>query len=288
MTQTLIILAGGASSRMKKSEDNSLTAEARAQANTRSKALILLNERPMMDYLLHNAKLAGIHNVIIVISPQGELFKEYYGAATAQNDFHGLKISYAVQHVPSGRLKPLGTADALLQAMDQYPDLKQQQFLVCNSDNLYSVTAINALQTSDSLHALIGYDRDTLAYPMERIARFALTKTTSEGYLQSIVEKPTAQEIDQFKGEDGRYRVSMNIFKFDGPQFYEYLKNCPIHLERNEKELPTALLAMIADNATSVKVIPMAEHVPDLTGKNDIKAMNEYLSQHIPKFDWYT
>ena len=78
----------------------------------------------------------------------------------------------------------------------------------------------------------------------------------------------------------------MNIFKFNGTQFYYYLKNCPIHPERNEKELPTALLNMIADDARAVKAIPMAEHVPDLTGKNDIKVMNEYLSQHIPKLHW--
>lgn len=286
MTDTLIILAGGASSRMKKSEDSSLSQEVSAQANTRSKALILLNNRPMLDYVIYNAKQAAIKNIVIVISPQGELFKEYYGIKETGNDFHRMTISYAVQHIPADRIKPLGTADAVFQALTQYPALLKQQFLVCNSDNLYSAAAITSLQTSSSANAFIAYDRDALQYPMERISRFALAQINSNGYLQDIIEKPAPSEIERFKGDDGRFRVSMNIFKFDGSQFYTYLKNCPIHPERNEKELPTALLHMIADDASAVKAIPMAEHVPDLTGKNDITAMNDYLSQHIPNLDW--
>jgi len=286
MTATLIILAGGASSRMKKSVDTNLSSEDTEQANTRSKALIVINDRPMLDYLLFTAKKAGLKNVIIVISPQGDLFKTYYGLKDAQNDFHGLTISYAVQYVPEGRTKPLGTADAVLQALEQYPELQQQQFLVCNSDNLYSSTAMQKLRATAAKNAFIAYDRKALQYPMDRIARFALTLITSEGYLSDIIEKPETEIIDRFKGPDGAYRVSMNIFKFDGAQFFTYLKHCPIHPERNEKEIPTALLAMIANNPIAVAAIPLAEHVPDLTGKNDIKVMNAYLSQHIPNLNW--
>lgn len=286
MTETLIILAGGASSRMKKSKDLSLSKEEAVQANSRSKALILLNDRPMLDYVLFNAKQAGIKNVIIVISPEGSLFKEYYGPKDIENNFHGLQISYATQHIPADRKKPLGTADALLQALDQYSYLKQQEFLVCNSDNLYSTAVLKMLRTSTSSNAFIAYDRDFLKYPMERIARFALTKIDTKGYLKTIIEKPETGAIEHFKGGDGRYRVSMNIFTFNGAQFYNYLKTCAIHSVRGEKELPTALLNMIADNPSAVKAIPMAEHVPDLTGKSDIKAMNDYLSHHIPKLDW--
>lgn len=286
MTDTLIILAGGASSRMKKSEDSTLSEEVSEQANTRSKALILLNDRPMLDYVIYSAKRAGIKNVVIVISPQGGLFKEYYGIKNARNDFHGMSISYAIQHIPKDRIKPLGTADAVFQALEQYPELQKQQFLVCNSDNLYSSIVMKSLQTSSSANAFIAYDRDALHYPMERISRFALAQINADGYLQDIIEKPEPSAVEKFKGDDGRFRVSMNIFKFDGTQFYTYLKNCPIHPERNEKELPTALINMIADDASAVKAIPMAEHVPDLTGKNDIKVMNDYLSQHIPKLDW--
>lgn len=286
MTNTLIILAGGASSRMKKSTASALSEDMITQANTRSKALILLHDRPMLDYVLYAAKQGGITQIIIVIHPKGKLFKEYYGSQDHGNDFHGLTLSYAVQHIPEDREKPLGTADAVFQAMEQYPSLKTDSFLVCNSDNLYSTKAFFALRETKNTHAFLNYDRDALQYPMERIARFALTKTDAEGYLQAIIEKPDASRVEAYKNPDGTFRVSMNIFKFEGASFYPYLVSCPMHAERLEKELPTAILAMVTDHPKAMLAIPFAEHVPDLTGKDDIFILNQYLSTHIPTLDW--
>ncbi len=285
MTHTLIILAGGASSRMKKSIATELSEEMITQANTRSKALILLNDRPMLDYVLYTAKQAGITRVIIVIHPKGDLFKEYYGAQKV-NSFHGIQISYATQHIPENRIKPLGTADALLQAMEQYPELQSDSFLVCNSDNLYSTKAFFALRENQHPHAFLNYDRAALKYPMERIARFALTKVDSQQYLQDIIEKPEPSEVEHYKNSDGTFRVSMNIFKFQGSSLYPYLVACPIHPERNEKEIPTAVLNMVTEYPKAMQAIAFKEHVPDLTGKDDIFILNDYLSTHIPSLDW--
>lgn len=69
----------------------------------------------------------------------------------------------------------------------------------------------------------------------------------------------------------------MNIFLFDGKYFFKYLENCPPHPIRDEKELPTALMNMIGDNI-QVLGIPIEEHVPDLTSKNDIAILENYLS----------
>jgi len=288
MTKTLIILAGGASSRMKKSESTALSEGLTQQANTRSKALILLNDRPMLDYVLYNAKQAGINEIVIVIGRGDTLFREYYGTATEGNDFHGLSISYATQYIPEDRTKPFGTADAVLQALDQYPALQQQSFLVCNCDNLYSVSAFKALQAIDHPNAFINYDRAFLEYPRERIARFALTKVNTDQELLAIIEKPAPDDIDKYKAVDGTFRVSMNIWKFYGPLFYTYLQDCAVHPIRQEKELPSALLQMIQEHPGSMKAIPFAEHVPDLTGKDDIAIMNDYLSNHYSNLDWTT
>jgi len=288
MTKTLIILAGGASSRMKKSESTTLSKGFMEQANTRSKALILFKDRPMLDYVLYHAKQAGIDTIIIVIGSGDTLFKEYYGNARKGNNFHGLKISYAIQHIPQDRTKPFGTADAVLQTLDQYPQLQQQSFLVCNCDNLYSVAAFKALHLTDHPNAFINYDRAFLEYSSERIARFALTKVKASQELEDIIEKPTPDKVQAYKAADGTFRVSMNIWKFHGPLFYEYLQKCTVHPERQEKELPTALLQMIQEHPGSMKAIPFAEHVPDLTGKDDIAIMNDYLSDHYSNLDWTT
>ncbi|APA00784.1 nucleotidyltransferase [Flavobacterium commune] len=289
MHTNLIILAGGASSRMKKEAIvENLTEEEIAQANERSKGLIGVgpNGRPLMDYLLVNAKKAGYKNIYIIIGEQGELFKSFYGNKDKNNDFHGLNISFAVQYVPEGRVKPFGTADALFQAVEQYPELNTQFYSVCNSDNLYSAEALYALRETNSPNAFISYDRDAMEFPAERISRFAVAKLNQNSCLLDIIEKPEADVVESFKDADGKIRVSMNAFKFKGETLYPYLKNCPVHPERDEKELPTVLLNLLQDFPNTALGIPFSEHVPDLTAKEDIVEVKAYLKKHFPVLDW--
>jgi glucose-1-phosphate adenylyltransferase len=289
MHTNLIILAGGASSRMKKEAVvKNLSEEEIAQANERSKGLIGVgpNGRPLMDYLLLNAKKAGYKNIYIIIGEQGELFKSFYGNKDKNNNFHSLNVSFAVQYIPEGRMKPFGTADALFQAVEQYPELNTQFYSVCNSDNLYSAEALYALRETDSPNAFISYDRDAMEFPAERISRFAVAKLNQNSCLLDIIEKPEADVVESFKDADGKIRVSMNAFKFKGEVLYPYLKNCPIHPERDEKELPTVLLNLLQDFPNTALGIPFSEHVPDLTAKEDIVEVKAYLKKHFPVLDW--
>ncbi|WP_101450126.1 sugar phosphate nucleotidyltransferase [Aquimarina sp. MAR_2010_214] len=289
MHRNLIILAGGASSRMKKQTSlQDLSDEEIEQANKRSKGLIGVgpNGRPLMDYLLYNAKLAGYKKIYIIISEQGELFKKFYGDNDKDNDFHGLSISFAIQYIPEGRVKPFGTADALFQAVEQYPELNKGYYTVCNSDNLYSSDALYALRATSSQNAFISYDRDTMEFSSERISRFALAKLDETNHLLDIIEKPPQAEVNNYKDKEGKLRVSMNAFKFSGTTIYPYLKNCPVHPERNEKELPTVLLNMLKEHPKEAIGIPFSEHVPDLTAKDDIVAVKKYLSKHYSKLSW--
>lgn len=289
MDGNLIILAGGASSRMKglKGSD-SLTKDEKYQADNRSKCLISIDEngRPLLDYLLYNAEKAGYKNIYIITAKNNELFKVFYGDKRGDNDFKGLKINYAIQHIPMNREKPLGTADALYQAMNQYPELKTARFTVCNSDNLYSIKALKLLNESlEVTNALISYDRDSLEFSEDRIAKFALMLFNQDHYLVDIVEKPSMDVLPGYLDGNGKLRVSMNIFKFDGHIFFKYLENCPLHPQRYEKELPTALLNMAKDHPNSILGIPISEHVPDLTSKEDIQILKKYV-KHINLSEW--
>jgi len=290
MHNNLIILAGGMSSRMKKpSTSNKVTKEDEDEANIKTKSLISLGKqgRPLMDYILYNAKKAGYKNIYIVINEKGGLFKEFYGKNTTDNDFKGLNISYAIQYIPESRIKPFGTADAVFQAVEQYPELKDQQFTVCNSDNLYSQKALKKLRETTNLNAFISYNRDDLEFSLEKILSFAIVNLDAENYLKNIIEKPSAETANAHKDDLGKIRVSMNIFKLDGDLMYLYLKNCPIHSIRKEKELPTAILNMVKENSKAVLGIPISEHVPDLTSKDDIIILKKYLKKNYPnKLNW--
>ncbi len=261
-----------------------LSEEELKNANTRSKALLEFGnpKRPILDFLLRNAEKAGYKKVVIVIGEQGALFKEYYGKQLKDNSFRGLSVSYAIQYIPVGRDKPLGTADALFQALEQYPVLKTASFTVCNSDNLYSVKALQALLVCKDSNAFISYNRDALLFPMEKIERFALISVDENFRLETIIEKPSKDQMINYKDDKGTLRISMNVFKFTGTEIYSFLKNCPIDIKRDEKELPTAILNMIRKSNNYIKGIPFAEHVPDLTSKKDISIMKTYLKLEYP------
>jgi len=279
MNETLIILAAGLSSRMKKSiSSKGISSEAIEQANQISKGLIALGEskRPLLDYLINNARISGYKSIYLIIGEDSKLFKTTY---SNNPNFSDLSISFATQYIPKGRIKPLGTADALVQVMDQYPELKKTSFSVCNSDNLYSVNALSKLRENPEINSFIAYDSKHLKFPEDRLSSFAVTILDNENKLLDIIEKPKKEEIDSFQDKRGVIRVSMNIFSFKGDQLYKYVKLCPIHKERNEKELPIAVLNMIKDFPGSMLGIPMAEHVPDLTSKDDIVEIEKYLGE---------
>lgn len=281
MTNNLLILAGGASSRMKSSDPTEDLSEEEVQmANTTSKALIGFGKenRPILDFLLSNAEKAGYKNVYLIVGKDIEDFKNFYGSKTRDNQFKGLQISYATQHIPEGREKPFGTADAVTQALEQFPHLQSGAFTVCNCDNLYSVRALQALATTNRLNAFISYDREGLQFSMARISRFALVVLDNEGHLIDIIEKPTQEESKKYLDDQGKLRVSMNIFKLDGASLFTYLKNCPVNPERNEKELPSAILNYCTDHPKKFKAIPFKEHVPDLTSKEDILAVKKFIN----------
>lgn len=290
MHNNLIILAGGMSSRMKKeATSNSINKEETDQANTRSKSLISVGNsgRPLMDYLLYNAKKAGYKNIFIVINEKGGLFKEFYGKKKSNNSFNGLNISFPIQSIPEGRKKPFGTADAVFQAIEQFPNLKNQQYTVCNSDNLYSEKSLKTIRITDAKNAFISYNRDALEFSLEKILSFAVISLDAQNYLKDIVEKPSLEKANNYKDEEGKIRVSMNIFKMDGKTIYPYLKNCPIHETRLEKELPTVVLNCVADNPKAFLGISLSEHVPDLTAKEDISVIKDFLKNHYTeKLNW--
>ena len=270
----LIIMAGGDSSRMKRSiETSELTPETKKIASSAHKSLIPLGskQKPLLFHLIQNAVNAGFKEVYLITSPKNEAFKEYVGSAAKNNLFAGALVHYALQYLPQGRNKPLGTADAVQQAMEQYPELKNEFITICNADNLYSVHAFALLLAPrDTPHALISYNRSSLNFSTTRISSFAIMDMSEEGYLQNIIEKPDPETLKNHEHTSDHIGVSMNIFSFKGALLFPYLKNCSLHPERNEKELPEAVRMMIADPNNKIRCFKVSEHILDLTSAEDL------------------
>ena len=270
----LIILAGGASSRLKKSlNDVNLDQNIFDIAKRTHKTLIPLGDdkRPLLYFILQNALIAGVRDVFLITSPENSAFKDFIESELFKSNFSDINMNFAVQYKPDDREKPLGTSDALMQAMDQHEVLKSKSFVIINGDNLYSVKSLNSLfELDQEQHALISYDRDALNFPHERLTKFALINVNEDNHLVNIIEKPPIEEVDNFRDKLNKIRVSMNIFKFFGPTIYPFIKNCPLHPERKEKEIPEAVRNYIKDFPNSFYALPFYEHIPDLTSAKDI------------------
>ncbi|HEX7572793.1 MAG TPA: sugar phosphate nucleotidyltransferase [Bacteroidota bacterium] len=284
MNPNLVILAGGVSSRMKEVAPvpEGMDAGLLIEAGEKSKSMLGVGRlgRPFLDYLISNAREAGYADLVIVVGENDGGIRARYGSAMRDNEFHGVRISYAVQPVPGGRTKPLGTADALLCALRVRTDWRGKKFTVCNSDNLYSQSVLKQLLETGHPGALIDYDRDALRFEQSKIEQFAVLEKDSDGYLTGIIEKPSLEDIRRVRDAWGRVGVSMNIFRFSYDTVLGFLEEVPLHPVRQEKELPAAVALMVRRNPRSVLAIPVSEYVPDLTGRGDIGGVQEYLRDH--------
>lgn len=273
MHRKLMILAAGMSSRMKTSTSNLINSSQNDQANNRPKCMIEVGENntPFLEFLLYNATSARISEICIVQNEK-DLFTQNY----LSDKFLDIKFNFVTQKIPQNQLKPMGTADAVLQGIQKCKHWIDQTFVACNSDNLYSENAFKALFDSQSHNAMIDYNFNALGVEDQRIHAFSVIDKDDDGCLTKIVEKPTMEEINT-TSKNGRIGVSMNIFKLKATDILPYLEQCPIHSTRKEKELPTAIQMMVDENPQILKTIPMSEVVPDLTNKSDIAEIEKYL-----------
>ena len=274
MTKTIVVLAAGMSSRMKKSADSEIDDKKADEANKKSKSLITFGNKPFIYFLLKNISNAGFETVIMVVGNDHDDFKSQIELLdiTAK-----LEIKYATQKIPKDRVKPFGTADAVFQTMEQIPELQNESFCVCNSDNLYSSSSFKLIRENSFENAVLAYDRDSLEFPKERVSSFSILMMDKDFNLVNFIEKPTPEQVSENLDENGKIRVSMNIFKFNGNHAFDFIKNCPINPIRIEKELPSAIVNMISDNSFYMKGISIAEHVPDLTSKADINVIQKLI-----------
>jgi NDP-sugar pyrophosphorylase family protein len=286
----LVILAGGISSRMKKPVEEKLNLDEKLihDADEKSKSMIGVGKdyRPFLDYLLSNARETGYRDIVLVIGENDYSVKNYYGKRDKNNEYKGLLISYAIQRIPAGRNRPLGTADAFLCGLQSKPEWKGFRITVCNSDNLYSKDALSTMLNSPYPGALIDYDRSALEFELSRIEKFAVTIKNEKGFLIDIVEKPTPEQIEEFKNQYGFVGVSMNIFSLEYDLILPILGKIPMHPERQEKELPEAVKLLAQNYESSVFAYPFAEHVPDLTSKSDIIEVKKYLERYYSDFSF--
>ena len=257
-----VILARGLGRRMRKTDGASLRDDQQAVAATGVKALVPI-DRPFLDYVLTALADAGYRQICLVVGPEHEVLREYYGRTLS---YERLSVDFALQ------VEPKGTADAVAAAEGFAGD---DPFLVINSDNHYPVEALSALRRLGG-PGLAVFERGSMLansnIPPERITRFAVVESDEVGNLRRIVEKPDPEDVERLSDSVG---VSMNCWRFDERIFAACEAIEPS--ERGELEITSAVQYSIDHLDTRFEVIPIRGPVLDLTSRSDIESVAERL-----------
>ena len=232
-TTRAIVLARGLGTRMRAPDPSArLTPEQQRLADAGLKAMIPLNGRPFLDYILSSLADAGIHDVALVVAPDHDAARRYYESEAPPVR---VRVGFVVQE------QALGTAHAVL-AAEQW--VKGEPFLAMNADNLYPVDALERLAALAE-PGLPAFDREDLIrssnIPPERMRSFAFLETDDRGYLTGIVEKPddVASAFRRKHLMSRKHPVSMNCWRFDD-RIFSACRDVP-RSARGEFEIPEAV-----------------------------------------------
>jgi hypothetical protein len=235
----------------------------------------------IMDYSVYDAIRAGFGKVVLIIRKDieqdlrafmGNRLEKHVPLSYAYQEPDGLPEGFAV---PEGRVKPWGTAHAVLAARREI----DTPFAVINADDFYGRDAFSVMGaylsapdawTGGSRFAMAGYKlRNTLS-ENGSVSR-GLCEVSSEGKLISIeehtrIEKTPAGIISRRSSRDmtlsGLETVSMNLFGFTPGLFPLLEREFRAFLEtggsdlKAECYLPSVVTRLIATAEATVEVLP--------------------------------
>ena len=253
----------------------------------------------ILDYSLYDARRAGFETVVFIIKHEIEqAFKEAVGARALRA---GFEVRYAYQQldklpegftVPEGRVKPWGTAHAILVAEEAIGDAP---FAVINADDYYGPQGFRLVYDYLCSHA----DGDRFAWSM---VGFLLKNTVSAngsvsrgvcvtdaaGNLHSVTERTCIAPYDGgiHYSEDGGASwtdldensvVSMNLWGFTPAYIAEakagfaaFLReNLPVNPLKCEYYLPSVVTAALQQGKANVRVLTSTDKWHGITYRED-------------------
>ncbi len=256
------------------------------------------NGELIIDYSVYDAKRAGFETVVFIIKRENEeLFKQAIGDRLSK--FMQVKYAYQdIDNLPSGysvpqdRVKPWGTAHAVLSASKEV----NAPFAVINADDYYGASAFKQIydylstnEDSENMYeyAMVGYMLGNTVTDFGHVAR-GVCETDENGYLATITERTRIEKYSggiHFTTDDGatwqdisaEATVSMNMWGFTqsfitetNSRFKSFLEE---QLSQNplkcEYYLPSVVDALLNEGKARVKVLKSADKWHGVTYKED-------------------
>ena len=273
----------------------------------------------IMDFSIYDAKKAGFEKVVFIIKRENEAdFKSAVGDRVSEH----MEVSYVYQElanipegfvVPEGRVKPWGTAHAILSCIDEI----NGPFAVINADDYYGSEAFKLIYEYLSTHTddekyrytMVGYRLGNTVTDNGYVSR-GICETNASGELTGIQERTRIEKRNggiAFSEDDAETWtevsedtiVSMNLWGFTHSILNEIRDGFQAFLEAGLKAnplkceyyLPSVVSTLIEKNQASVTVLKSHDKWYGITYKEDkpvvvaaIKAMKE--SGLYPKYLW--
>ncbi len=261
----------------------------------------------IIDYSIYDAIESGFNKVVFIIKKENlEIFRSTIGKRFENK----IQVEYAFQGldtkipngytVPEGRVKPLGTAHALLCCEDYV----HENFAVINADDFYGREAYKliaeflkqpAVTDCKKHYAMVSYELKKTLSENGHVAR-GVCKISPDGYLVDIDERTKIQpqngtisyfENDVWTPLDENSYVSMNFWGFT-PDIFDsireefpiFLKNCT---QTSEFLLPVHVKALLKENLCDVKTLKTSAKWYGVTYKEDKDAVKKYIADCVDK-----
>lgn len=255
----------------------------------------------IIDYSIYDALRAGFQKVIFVINRR---IADTFKAAIGDRLSKVTEVAYAYQdlddlpegfQVPEGRVKPWGTAHAVLAARN----LIEGPFAVINADDYYGPQAYRLVFDYLSQHGdgalyeyvMAGYHLRNTVTDHGTVAR-GVCILDENGFLDSVTERTKIAK----DGENARFTedngatwqplagdtiVSMNLWGLGRSFVDEAWSRFPAFLEetlarnpeKGEFYLPSVISQLIAEGKARVKVLPSTDRWHGVTYKEDKPAV---------------
>lgn len=269
LTRRAAILARGLGKRMRRADASvELDASQAHAADAGVKGMIPIG-RPFLDFVISGLADAGVTDVCLVIGPEHQRIREYYGGEV---ELERVRVHFAIQ------ARPLGTADAVL-AIEEFAN--EEHVLVLNSDNYYPVASLRGLAELGAA-GVSAFERDALVrlgnIDAGRVDNYSVVEIDDNGMLVRIVEKPDARTRAEFG--PARF-VGMNSWSLP-PEIYRACRSITPSI-RGELELPDAVQFARDQLGVPFHVLVCHEGVLDLSSRGDVASVARWLRDVEPR-----
>lgn len=259
----------------------------------------------IIDFSVYDAIRAGYRKVVFVIKKENyDLFRETIGARIekvidVEYVFQEMNVPDGTVILPPERIKPLGTAHALLAAKNAI----HEKFSVINADDYYGAQAFRLASeymnsVSEGHFCMVGYELQKTLTDHGTVSR-GICLADENNLLLSITERAKirhheSRERAEYLDGETWYPLpydsiaSMNFFGFD-PSIFDFaqegfrcfLTNPATDLLKGEYFLPTVVSDMRAAGRCDLKVLKTTDKWHGITYQEDKESVVSSIKQLV-------